>query len=223
MALHSTRFAEDSGPLPVRGFLHEPARPNGDVLVFTHGAGGNSNSALLVAIADGFAEAGFLVLRCDLPYRQARPSGPPRPGDATHDRQGLARAVQVMRERARGRVFLGGQSYGGRQATVLAAEQPALADGLLLTSYPLHPPGKPEQLRTAHFPRLQTPALFVEGSRDAFASFEEMESAMKLIPVRTAMVKIEGAGHDLAGRKPAAAEKLAATILQAFQNFFSQK
>ncbi len=223
MTPHPTRFTEDSGLLPVQGFLHEPAQANGNALVFTHGAGRNSNSALLQAIGRCFADIGFVVLRCDLPFRQARATGPPRPGDAARDRQGLERAVQVIRGRASGRIFLGGQSYGGRQATMLMADEPALADGLLLTSYPLHPPGKPEQLRTAHFPRLHTPALFVEGSRDPFATFEEMEAAMKLIPARTFMVKIEGAGHDLVGRKPAAADKLGETILHAFQIFFGAK
>lgn len=223
MAPHSKPFSDTSGPIAVRGYLHEPQRANGDALVFTHGAGGNSNSALLEAVGSRFADAGYLVLRCDLPFRQARPNGPPRPADAARDRQGLERAVQVIRERASGRVFLGGQSYGGRQATMLLSDQPGLADGLLLTSYPLHPPGKSEQLRTAHFPRLQTPALFIEGSRDPFASFAEMESAMTLIPARTNMVKIEGGGHDLVGRRPALAGKLADIILEAFQRFFGSK
>ena len=222
MARESVQFADTSSASPVRGYLHEPQKANGDALVFTHGAGGNSNSALLKALGSVFAEAGYLVLRCDLSYRQARPTGPPRPGDAARDRDGLKRAAELMRLRVHGRVFLGGQSYGGRQATMLLADEPKLADGLLLTSYPLHPPGKPEQLRTQHFPRLQTPALFVEGSRDAFASYEEMENALRLIPARTSMLRIEGAGHDLVGRKPAAAEQLARTILKSFEEFFAR-
>jgi len=221
MASESKSFTDDSGVVSVRGSLHEPQDPNGDVLVFTHGAGGNSDSALLKALGAAFAESGYLFLRCDLPFRQMRPTGPPRPGDAARDREGLQRAAEVMRRRVRGRVFLGGQSYGGRQATMLAADNPGLASGLLLTSYPLHPPGKPEQLRTQHFSRLRTPALFVEGSRDAFASFAEMESALKLIPARTSMLRVEGAGHDLVGRKAAAAEQLARTIVAAFQEFFA--
>jgi len=221
MASESKSFTDDSGAVPVRGWLHEPQDPNGDVLVFTHGAGGNSDSALLKALGAACAESGYLFLRCDLPFRQMRPTGPPRPGDAARDREGLQRAAEVMRQRARGRVFLGGQSYGGRQATMVAADNPGLASGLLLTSYPLHPPGKPEQLRTQQFSRLRTPALFVEGSRDAFATFTEMESALKLIPARTSMLRVEGAGHDLAGRKAAAAEQLARTIVAAFQEFFA--
>ena len=108
---------------PVRGFLHRPTSPSGDGLVLTHGAGGNAKMALLVALAEAFAGAGFTVLRCDMPFRQARPFGPPRPGDAARDRAGLANAVAAMRELVPGRVFLGGQSYGGRQASMLLAEQ----------------------------------------------------------------------------------------------------
>src|SRR5512133_2119507 len=67
---------------PVRGFLHTPASPNGDALILTHGAGANCESPLLVAVADAFRESGFTVLRCDLPFRQVRPHGPPPPGSA---------------------------------------------------------------------------------------------------------------------------------------------
>jgi predicted alpha/beta-hydrolase family hydrolase len=105
--------------------------------------------------------------------------------------------VQVLRKIVQGSVFLGGQSYGGRQATMLAAAEPTLADGLLLLSYPLHPPGKPAQLRTAHLPNIQTPSLFVSGSKDPFGSPQEIESALKLIPATVNFLLIEGAGHDL--------------------------
>jgi predicted alpha/beta-hydrolase family hydrolase len=94
-------------------------------------------------------------------------------------------------------VFLGGHSYGGRQASILAVEEPELADALLLFSYPLHPPGKPNQLRTDHFPKLTIPATFVHGTQDSFGSIEEIRAALHLIPAKTELVVIEGAGHDL--------------------------
>src|ERR1043166_2346985 len=103
---------------PVQGFLHRPESPSGDGLVLTHGAGGNAQMGLLVALAEAFAGAGFTVLRCDLTFRQARSFGPPRPGDAARDRAGLKNAVAAMRKLASGRIFLGGQSYGGRQASM---------------------------------------------------------------------------------------------------------
>ena len=84
---------------------------------------------------------------------------------------------------------------------MLAASDPDVAQGLLLLSYPLHPPRRPDQLRTAHLPTLATPAVFVHGSRDPFGTIDEMRAALALIPARTAMVEIEGAGHDLKGKQ----------------------
>ena len=136
-------------------FCIVPITPNGNGLVLTHGAGSNCQAPLLVALAETFAAAGYLVLRCDLPFRQDRSFGPPGPGDAKRDRAGLKNAVAALRNLVAGRIFLGGHSYGGRQASMLCAEQsenaPEIAAALLLLSYPLHPPRKPEQLRTQHF------------------------------------------------------------------------
>jgi predicted alpha/beta-hydrolase family hydrolase len=212
----------------VRGLLHRPSNPNGDGLVLTHGAGSNCNAPLLVALAETFAEAGFIVLRCDLPYRQDRPYGPPGPGDAKRDRAGLKNAIGVLQNLASGRLFLGGHSYGGRQASMLCAEvaekDPAkaadVAAGLLLLSYPLHPPRKPEQLRTQHFFHLQTPALFVEGTRDPFGSIAEIEQALNLIPARTKLLTVEGAGHDLGFKGKSMQKNLPETVFLEFKNFF---
>ena len=103
---------------------------------------------------------------------------------------------------------------------MLAAEQPQLTSGLLLLSYPLHPPHKPAQLRTAHFPQLKTPSLFVHGGRDPFGSHDEMKSALALIPGQTMLLEIEGAGHALLGKKTEG--NLPARIVQAFQEFFEK-
>ena len=257
---------------PVRGFLHRPASPSGDGLVLTHGAGGNARMALLFALAEAFAGAGFTVLRCDLPFRQARPFGPPRPSEAARDREGLRNAVGAMRKLVSKRVFLGGQSYGGRQASMLLAEEysrlkatavvgegvdvsdasaslqqkqvpplrrriceskssdlgrnddvlkvDVLVDGLLLLSYPLHPPARPDQLRTQHLPELSVPTLFVQGTKDPFGTIEEIESARKLIPAWTEILPVEGAGHDLgfAGKKRR--EDLPSSVLAKFSEFF---
>ena len=181
----------------VRGFLHEPEHPNGNGLVITHGASANCDTTLLKAVAEAFANSGVVTLRCDLPFRQQRPKGPPFPAQAERDREGLRRAVEAVREIAGGRVFLGGHSYGGRQATMLAAEEPEVADALLLLSYPLHPPGKPQQLRTGHLGSIRVPALFVHGARDPFGTADEMRAALALIPARTDLAMIDRAGHSL--------------------------
>lgn len=181
----------------VRGFLHRADGTGERGLVLTHGAGGNCRAPLLVAAAEAFSAAGITVLRCDLPFRQRRPSGPPSPATAAADRAGLKAAVAALRGIVTGAVSLGGQSYGGRQATLLAADEPELVASLLLFSYPLHPPGQPHRLRTEHFPRLRVPALFVQGTADPFGSTAELRAAIALIPAATRLLSIEGAGHDL--------------------------
>lgn len=181
----------------IRGELHRPVKPSGWGVVLTHGAGGNSGGPLLVAAATACSAAGALVLRCDLPFRQRRPTGPPSPSTAATDREGLRLAVEAVRGLGTERITLGGQSYGGRQATMLAAETPDLVASLLLFSYPLHPPGKPDRLRTEHFPRLHVPCLFVQGSADPFGTPAELGRAITLIPATTRLIPVEGAGHDL--------------------------
>jgi predicted alpha/beta-hydrolase family hydrolase len=199
--------------------LHRPRAPSGHGIVLTHGAGGSAEAPLLVALGEAFAGAGLTALRYDLPYRQASATAPPRPAGAVRDRDGLRGAVAAMRERVSGRVFLGGQSYGGRQASILAAGEPGLVDALLLLSYPLHPPRRPTELRTAHLPGLATPALFAHGSRDPFGTLEEIEAARGLIPARTALMAVEGAPHDLRRAPGRRGAGLAAEIAAAFLAF----
>lgn len=196
-AISTREFVDEAVAPNVRGFLHVPETSNGDALVLTHGAGSSATAPLLVALAETFSANGFTVLRCDLPYRQARSFGPPGPGDAARDRAGLRNALAAMRKMISGGLFLGGHSYGGRQSSMLCAEEPALVLALLLLSYPLHPPRKPEQQRTQHLPDLRTPTLFVQGTRDPFGSIAEIERALKMIPAKTKLLVVEGAGHDL--------------------------
>jgi len=136
-------FTVDGDP-PVRGRMHRAAGP--DALVLTHGAGSNHEAPLLVAVATAFTTAGISVLRCDLPFRQARAAGPPSLAGAARDRRGLSAALDALPPG--GRRFVGGHSYGGRQASMLVAESRDVAHGLLLLSYPLHPPGKPDRKST---------------------------------------------------------------------------
>jgi predicted alpha/beta-hydrolase family hydrolase len=100
---------------------------------------------------------------------------------------------------------------------MLCADEAGIADRLLLLSYPLHPPRRPEELRTGHFPRLETPALFVHGTRDSFGSIEEMRAALPLIPARTELLPIAGAGHDLATKQNR--DELAGMVVNAFRSF----
>src|ERR1700733_7366494 len=167
-------------------------------LVLTHGAGTNSKAPLLLAVDEAFCAAGYQVMRIDMAFRQRRPFGPPSPATAAQDRESLREAVARMRGLVDGPVVLGGHSYGGRQATLLAAEAPDVADALLLLSYPLHPPDKPDKPRTAHFPALRTPSLFVHGAKDPFGTIEEIRAALETIPARKELLALDGLGHDLA-------------------------
>lgn len=215
-----TPFADLEAEPAIRGFLHSPSAPNGNSILLTHGAGSNCQSKLLVEMSSALAAAGFTVLRFDLPFRLIRPYGPPRPGSAERDRQGVRRAVSVMRAKTNGRIFLGGHSYGGRQASMLAADEPELVGGLLLLSYPLHPPRKPTELRTSHFTKLRTPAFFVHGMLDPFGTTAEMRSALALIPASHTILEVEDAGHDLLGKK--GANDLPVRIARQFESFMSK-
>ena len=172
-----------------------------------------------MALADTFFSEGWTVLRCDLPFRQRRPQGPPPRGSAPHDQAGLGTAVAAMRRLGARRIVLGGHSYGGRQAFILVAAEPTLVEGLLLLSYPLHPPKKPAARRTEHFPLLQVPALFVHGMRDGFGTISEMQSALSLIPTRTELLPIPGAGHELLTKSNR--EILIEAVMSSFKSGFA--
>lgn len=103
---------------------------------------------------------------------------------------------------------------------MLCAAEPDVAAGLLLFSYPLHPPRKPEQLRVKHLPELRVPALFVHGTRDPFGTIEEMEAALKMTPAKTQLLRVDGAGHDLGFKGKAMPEELAGAVVRAFTDFF---
>ena len=174
-------------------------RPNGavrGVVVLAHGAGGNRDAAILRAYADALCARGLVVARIDMPYRQQRPKGPPSPSKAAADRDGIREACAQFRGESDGPLIVGGHSYGGRQASMLVAEDPGVADGLLLSSYPLHPPGKPERMRTEHLPDITVPTVIVHGSRDPFATTTELAGAIALFTAPARGVEVT-APHDL--------------------------
>lgn len=185
----------------VSGVIHHPAGPAKAAVALAHGAGSNCHSRLLQELAAALATHGFAVLRYDLAFRRARPTGPPSPSGQPEDVRSIQHAVTYLRDLIKRPVFAGGHSYGGRMTTVAAAHGTLDACGLLLLSYPLHPPRKPEQLRVTHFPQVNLACVFVHGTRDPFGSPDEIGAAIRLIPARTQLTLLEGAGHEL--RKPA--------------------
>ena len=197
----------------IQGTLHRPEQPNGRGMVLTHGAGSNKDAPVLVKLARAFEGLGYTVLRYDLPFRRLRAHGSPHPSHAARDREGVRQAVAAMRATVAGSIAAGGHSYGGRQTAMSAAEEPGLAvSSLVLFSYPLHPPGQPEKLRTAYFPGLHTPALFVQGTKDPFGTPEELRAHLPLIPAATGVIEIPGAAHDLK-RAPEFAQQIAERML----------
>ncbi|MGY4867073.1 alpha/beta hydrolase family protein [Mycolicibacterium elephantis] len=180
----------------IAGVAHEPDAAPAGVVVLTHGAGGNRESPLLIRVCDEWARRGWLAVRYNLPYRRRRPKGPPS-GSATTDQAGVAEAVAVARTLADGPVIAGGHSYGGRMTSMVVADGTADVDVLTLFSYPLHPPGKPERIRTEHLPRITAPTVFTHGTSDPFGSIDELATAAKVVAARTEIVEVTGARHDL--------------------------
>jgi len=167
--------------------------------VLTPGASAGRDQSALVAIDAVVTALGVLVERVDFPYRLAgrRSPDPPRVLVAT-----VRDAAARLAERAGvgpDRIALGGRSLGGRMCSLAVAEgQPAAA--LVLVSYPLHPPGRPERLRDEHFPTIGVPCLFVSGTRDAFASPDELQSSTAAIRAPVTHLWIDGGDHGLRRR-----------------------
>ncbi|GAA3956780.1 alpha/beta family hydrolase [Gordonia caeni] len=202
------------------GVVAEVSRPGGSsraLVILAHGAGSDRNSVLLRTLSEALVARGITVARIDLPYRQQRPKGPPSPSKAPADREGIRAAVAVLRPLApEGPLIIGGQSYGGRQASMAVAEDPDLADGLLLTSYPLHPPGKPDRLRTEHLPDIGVPTLIVHGRSDSFATSDELSAAAALVAGRVEIVEVDKADHGLKPERSGVGELTAAAVDEFF-------
>lgn len=179
----------------VTAALHTPADPRGVGVLLTHGAGGDLETAGLVALASVFAGAGADTLRVNLPYREQGRRLPPR---AEYSVAPFASLLRAARSQITGvsRWIVGGRSYGGRVASLAVADG-LVADGLVLYSYPLHPPGKPGRRRVDHWSRLHVPCLFLHGERDAFGSADAMRSELWRIGGAATFHEVEGADHSL--------------------------
>lgn len=163
-------------------------------LLLTPGAGSGRDHHTLVAIETALAP--LPVARVDFPYRRAGRRAPDRQPVLLQCVRDEAEAfAQEQDVKPRG-VALGGRSMGGRMCSIAVADGLPAA-GLVLISYPLHPPGKPDKLRTEHFPAITVPCLFVSGDRDAFGTPDELESATTAINGPVTHVWIERGRHEL--------------------------
>jgi len=167
--------------------------------LLTPGAGAGRDQASLVALDAALTERDLVVERMDFPYRKAGGKSPDRPpvllAAVREGATNLASRAQTVPQG----VLLGGRSMGGRICSMAVADGLGAA-GLVLVSYPLHPPGKPEQLRTAHFGDIRVPCLFVSGTRDAFGRPDELVAATTTIPGDVTHVWVEGGDHGLRGK-----------------------
>lgn len=168
-------------------------------LLLAPGAGASSDHGALVAIDVAVTAMGAVVRRMDFPYRLAGRRAPDRPSTLVAAVVKEAGALAAQAKLPPERVYLGGRSMGGRMCSMAVADGLSAA-GLVLVSYPLHPPGRPQQLRTEHFGRLRAPCLFVSGSRDAFATPVELEQAVVGIPGPVTVKWVAGGDHGLRRR-----------------------
>lgn len=180
-------------------------------LLLAPGAGAGSDQPSLVAIDRAVTGLGVTVERVDFPYRLAGRSRPDQPAvlEATITAAAEALASRIGGETAA--VVLGGRSMGGRIGSQVAGAGLPVA-GLALVSYPLHPPGRPDKLRTEHFPNLRVPCLFVSGTRDAFGRPDELTAATAAIPGPVTHIWIEGGDHSLRRRDDMVASAVAEWI-----------
>jgi predicted alpha/beta-hydrolase family hydrolase len=177
-----------------------PARAKHTILL-AHGAGGPMDTPTMTTAAKALADAGLRVARFEFVYMAARRSAAGRKPPPRADKLGPEYLAAIDALKAKGPLIIGGKSMGGRIASMIADDLHAAGRiaGLLCLGYPFHPPGKPEQLRTAHLTGMKTPALIVQGTRDPFGSRQEVSTyaLSKTIEI----LWLEDGDHDLKPRK----------------------
>jgi predicted alpha/beta-hydrolase family hydrolase len=188
-------------PAPLKG--PDKLKPGVPVLL-THGAGGDVHGAGLTALAEGLAALGHTVVRFNLPYRVAGRSSPP---PAEKSVPGYREGYEAARQAVGGSQpwAVGGKSYGGRVASLAVAEGMEVA-ALVFYGYPLHPPGKPESLRVAHWPSITVPSLFLEGTDDPFCNLDLLREHLPLLGGPATLHVVEGGDHSLQVRASKSAD-----------------
>ncbi|MGD0524300.1 MAG: alpha/beta fold hydrolase [Polyangiaceae bacterium] len=209
MSRDSFSFPVGDAQTSAVAYTDGPARDDGRTLVLGHGAGAPQSHPWMVAMAEAIATRGFRVVTFNFLYAEGKRRAPDRPPvlEAT-----WRAAIDAVRARfGVPRPLIGGKSMGGRIATMVAAGEVVDVAGLVLLGYPLHPPGKPGQLRTAHLPRVRAPMLFVQGTRDPFGGPDELAPFLEGLTAGTRLFPVEGGDHSLARPKSQGAS-LAATM-----------
>jgi uncharacterized protein len=181
------------GRPPMTTFLSTGPDDASITLLLAHGAGSGMDAPVLAGVAEGLGERGIRVLRFEFPYRAAGRKVPDRQPILLDAYRQAVRDALALRN---SRVAIGGASMGGRMASMIADELSVRA--LVCLGYPFHPPGKPEQLRTAHLAALRTPTLIVHGTRDAFGNRDDVAGYTLSDAIRIEW--LEGADHSFRPR-----------------------
>ncbi len=194
------------GDRQTTGFVYaaDPNRRLGATLVLAHGAGAGQSSKFMVNFAEGLAARGVDVVTFNFLHTEQKRKAPDRPEVLEACYRAVIAAARTYPALVGNKVFIGGKSMGGRIASQLAAAVDATAaalSGLVLFGYPLHPPGRPEQLRIAHLPDIRVPALVVQGERDPFGSPDELRPHFGKIGAPVVVKVIERGDHSLAPAK----------------------
>jgi predicted alpha/beta-hydrolase family hydrolase len=190
MAVERLQIAVGAGT--VSAVVAHPASPAASacVVILAHGAGSDMNNPFLCAVHEGLAERGYLSVKFNFPYTEGGRRAPDR---APVLEDCYRHVVAAMRSRAPGRIVIGGKSMGGRMASHLAAQGEEVS-GLIFLGYPLHPPGKVEQLRVAHLPKIRVPMLFLAGTRDPLCRLDLLQQM--LTHLHADLHVIDGGDHS---------------------------
>jgi predicted alpha/beta-hydrolase family hydrolase len=196
--MHPTSLAIPVGDLRTTAMVY-PAADARVTLLLAHGAGAPQTHPWMVGAARALAQRRINVVTFNFLYAEAKRKAPDR-NDVLEStwRAAIDTVRDSKSEVPAQRLLLGGKSMGGRIATQVAASGEVDVDGLVLLGYPLHPPGKPDQLRASHLPRVRAPMLFVQGSRDAFGTPAELAPIVESLPSRSRLFVVEGGDHSLA-------------------------
>jgi uncharacterized protein len=168
----------------------------GVTVLLGHGAGANQLSGFMRMVAAGLAARGFDAMTFNFLYSERGRHVPDPKARLESCYAAVIRAAQSQRKLKRNRLVIGGKSMGGRIASQVAAINPEGIDGLVFLGYPLHPPGRPDKLRTEHLPKIKAPMLFVQGARDAFGTEDEISGIIKQFHLSATLYPIAGGDHS---------------------------
>jgi len=189
----------------VTAMLYAAAKKDraGITLLLGHGAGGDLMSSFMRMFAGGMADRGFDAITFNFLYSERGRGAPDPKAKLESCYRSVIQTVLNLKKLKTNHLIVGGKSMGGRIGSQVAAVDGGKISGLVFLGYPLHPPGKPEQLRDAHLKDIRAPMLFVQGSRDAFGTPDELRAVIKRDRLPATLNEIEGGDHSFKVSKSA--------------------